>query len=68
MAGGVGSPHQQASYDESKREGFFEPGKEEPGGVGGEEVIQGGEVGGVEMEGGHYAPEGIFFKKQFLRN
>ena len=34
----------------------------EPGGVGGVEVIQGGEVGGDEMEGGQYAPEGRFFK------
>ena len=41
---------------------FFEPGKEEPGGVGGVEVIQGGEVGGHEMEGGQYAPEGRFLK------
>ena len=41
----------------------FELGKEEPGGVvGGVEVIQGGEVGGDEMEGGQYAPEGRFFK------
>ena len=41
----------------------FEPGKEEPGGVGGVEVIQEGEVGGNEMEGGQYAPEGRFSKK-----
>ena len=40
----------------------FEPGKEEPGGVGGVEVIQGGEVGGDEMEGRQYAPEWRFFK------
>ena len=33
-----------------------EPGKEEPGGVGGEEE------GGDEREEGRYAPEGIFFK------
>ena len=35
-----------------------EPGKEEPGGVGGEEE------GGDEREGGRDAPEGIFKKKK----
>ena len=39
----------------------FEPGKEEPGGVGGVEVIQGGDVGGDVLEGGQYAPEGDIF-------
>ena len=39
----------------------FEPGKEEPGGVGGVEVVQGGDVGGDVLEGGQYAPEGDSF-------
>ena len=39
----------------------FEPGKEEPGGVGGVEVVQGVVVGGDVLEGGQYAPEGDLF-------
>ena len=39
----------------------FEPCKEEPGGVGGVEVVQGGDVGGDVLERGQYAPEGDIF-------
>ena len=63
MAGGVGSLHQEASYDKSKR-GGFEPGKEEPGGL--EEQRSSGEEGWKAMSwGGKSCPGGvrIFSKK-----
>ena len=65
MAGGVGSLHQEASYDKSKR-GGFEPGKEEPGGVGGAEVIWGGGVEGDELGGQGMPRRGPnFFPRRF---
>ena len=65
MAGGVGSPHQEASYDKSKR-GGFEPGKEEPGGVGGAEVIWGGGVEGDELGGQVMPRRGPYFFQEDL--